>query len=335
MPDYLLRSAALFSAIFPVVWLGLLLVYASRRRMMAEAANVAFIAGFLSALTVLISFLTASSVAEGNVIGLKGVVAISFLRAALPEEAAKLAVLLTIVYRHEDIQSRLDYILAAGWVSLGFACLENIFYVFGELNGKDSRWLSIAFARAVTAVPSHTITGVLMGCLLARSVDEKAHKIWWIVGAFFAPFLLHGLYDVCVLPLRKEFAGFLTLIDRWYFAFGLGAVMTLEAWLTAFLIRQGQVRWRKAAPLPSSGSRWIEHSFTVFVVLTVLLSLGLVVFGIFATWKGNFGSGLAGAGIAWLGIVYVTWLLRGPVKVGLSDLTPSPQVPISKDLTSG
>lgn len=303
--------------------------------MPGEATNVAFIAGFLSALTVLISFLTASSMAEDDLIGFKGVVAISFSRAALPEEAAKLAVLLTIVYRHEDIQNPLDCILAAGWVGLGFACLENIFYVFGELGGKDSRWLSVALARAMTAVPSHTIIGVLMGCLLARRVDERVHKIWWFIAAFLGPFLLHGLYDVCVLPLRKEFAGFLASVDRWHFAFGLGAVMTFEAWLTAFLIRRSQLQWGMTAPLPSRRSHWIEYPLAAFVTLTVLISLGLIVFGIFATWKGNFASGLAGAGIAWLGIVYVTRLLRQPAKINLSDLTPSPQVPISKDLTPG
>ncbi|MGO4523747.1 PrsW family glutamic-type intramembrane protease [Microvirga sp. 2MCAF35] len=304
--------------------------------MTVEAVGTAFSAGILSALTIAVSILTISTLtAQGDAIGLKGVVAISFLAAALPEEAAKLAVLVTIVYRHEDIRSPLDYILAAGWVGLGFAGLENIFYVFDELTDKDGRWLSVAFARAATAIPSHTISGVLMGCLLARSVDERARKTWWVAAALVVPFLLHGLYDICALPLRKEFAGFLTSVDRWHFAFGLGVVMTIEAWLTVFLLRRDQVMWGRTAPLLGDRSRWIEYSFTGLIILTVLISLGLIGFGIFAVQERNFASSFAGAGIAWLAIVYATRLLRQPVKVHLSDLTPSSQVPISKDLASG
>lgn len=336
--DYLHRSAALFSAVFPVVWLGLLLIYAARRRVTAEAILTAFTMGFLSALTVGISFLTVAAVTAGSdVISLKGVFATSFLAAALPEEAAKLAVILTIVYRHEDVISPLDYILTAGWVGLGFAGLENIFYVFGEFADRDGKWLSLAIARAATAVPSHTMSGVLMGILLASSLEERAHKARWMIASFLIPFFLHGLYDVCVVSLREQANGLPFSAEPWHLALGLGVVMTFEAWLAFALVRYGRSRWHEtlAPPLRSGQSRWIEYSFRMLLILTMLIAIGLIGLGIFGVWKRHNISAFAGAGIAWLGIAYTTRLLCLTAKDHPSDLTVSPQVPISKDLASG
>ncbi|MGF9756938.1 PrsW family glutamic-type intramembrane protease [Microvirga sp. 0TCS3.31] len=300
--------------------------------------SLAFINGFFSALTIGISILTVKAVAVGsNHIGFEGVIAISFLSAALPEEAAKLAILLTIVYRYEDVHRPIDYVLAAGWVGLGFAGLENIFYVFGELTNENMRWLAVSTARAATAVPSHTITGVLMGLLLARTLDDTANRALWIAGAFVLPFLLHGLYDVCVLSLRREFGGLLTEVQRWHFALGLGAVMSAEAWLTVFLVRRRRLRWDKAAPTSSlnAWSRWKRRFFTLIIVLTVLMSLGLIGLGIIGIWRKDAISTFAGAGIAWLGIIYVMRLIRESFKAEPPDSPLSPQVAVSKDLVSG
>jgi hypothetical protein len=308
------------------LWLGLLLAYAARGRLTREAAALAFVNGSFSALTISISFLTVKAVAASSYhIGFEGVIAISFLSAALPEEAAKLAILLTIVCRHEDIQRPIDYVLAAGWVGLGFAGLENVFYVFGELTGKNMRWLAVSTVRAATAVPSHTITGALMGLLLARTLDDKANRTLWIAVAFALPFLLHGLYDVCVLSLRKEFGGFLTEVQRWHFALGLGAIMTAEAWLTVSLVRRSRLRWDKTSPAPALNgqSRWKKRFFTMVIALTVLTSLGLIGLGIIGIWRRDATSTLAGAGIAWLGIVYVMRLIRSSFKAEPSDFSPS------------
>lgn len=306
--------------------------------MTREAAGFAFINGFFSALTVGVSFLTINAVAAGSShMGLEGAVALSFLSAALPEEAAKLAVLLTIVFRHEDIDRPIDYVLAAGWVGLGFAGLENIFYVFGELTSDNMRWLAVSAARAATAVPSHTITGVLMGLLLARTLDDKANRALWIAAAFVLPFLLHGLYDVCVISHRKEFGGFLTAAQRWCFALGLGAVMTAEAWLTVFLVRRSRLRWGKATAASALNGwfRWKRLFFMVITVLTVLTSLCLIGLGLIGVWRRDAISSLAGAGIAWLGIVYVMRLIRGSFEADPSDLPVSPETHVSKGLVSG
>ncbi|NBJ11364.1 PrsW family glutamic-type intramembrane protease [Microvirga arsenatis] len=337
VPDALLRLSALLSAIAPAIWLGLLLVYAARRRVTAEAVNIAVVGGSLSALTVAISFLTLSSVAAGSdIIGIKGAVAISFLSAALPEEAAKLAVLLTIVYRHEDVRTPLDLILTAGWVGLGFAGLENVFYVLSELDG-DRQWPIVALARAVTAVPSHTVMGLLMGLLLARAAEKDTRKGWWIAAAFLGPFLLHGIYDVFVLSHRDQSSGLQVLLKRWEVAFGLGVVIATETWLFVALLRQARARWSgDAAPSArSTGAGWTRLWFVLVVFPTVLVALCMTGLGGYGIWTQHSLSSLMGTGIAWLGIVFAMRILRQPAEGAVSGLTPSPQVPISKDLASG
>jgi RsiW-degrading membrane proteinase PrsW (M82 family) len=326
--ESLYRTAALLSAILPVVWLGLLLIYAARKRMTLEAVTTAFTAGFFAALLILVCHLTVSAVVDENAFGIKGAVSISFLTAALPEEAAKLTVLLTIVYRHEDIRNPLDRILAGGWVGLGFAGLENVFYIFARLLSDEKSWPILALGRAGTAVLGHVMMGLLMGTLLARAFDEKAHKGWWITAAFLAPLLLHGLYNICVLSLRDEPVGFLSWAERWHLGLGMGFFLAVEAWLTVFLVRQGMLGWSRSFPptLKTSRPRWIEHCFTALLVLTVILAIGMIGLGSLGVWKRYSVSVWGGAGIAWLGAVYLARILGSPAKESPLVIQPSPSI---------
>jgi RsiW-degrading membrane proteinase PrsW (M82 family) len=314
--ESLYRTAALLSAILPVVWLGFLLIYAARKQMTLDAVTTAFTAGFFAALLILVCHLTVSAVVDESAFGIKGAVSISFLMTALPEEAAKLAVLLTIVYRHEDIRSPLDRILAGGWVGLGFAGLENVFYIFARLLSDDKSWPILALGRAGTAVPSHVMLGMLMGTLLARAFHGKAHKGWWITAAFLAPFLLHGLYNTCVLSLRDGPAGFLFWAEHWHLGLGMGFFLAVDAWLTVFLVRQGMLGWGRSFPpvFKTNRPRWVEHCFTALLVLTVILALGMIGLGGLGVWKKYSVSVWGGAGIAWLGAVYLARILGAPAK---------------------
>lgn len=118
-----------------------------------------------------------------------------FLVVAVTEEAVKLAVLRKIAWHHPAFNFRFDAVVYAVAVSLGFAALENIFYIWGF-------GLQVVRIRAVTAIPMHCITGIFMGHYVGQSKFMENSYRWekmkhYDLLAFVVPVLLHGYYDYC------------------------------------------------------------------------------------------------------------------------------------------
>lgn len=114
----------------------------------------------------------------------------AFLVAALPEEALKLWALWLLLRKNPYFDEHIDGIVYAVYVSLGFAAVENIFYL---IENQDS-WLSVGIGRALLAVPGHYAFGVLMGFFYSLYYfvhRSRRNKIL----IFVAPFLAHGIYD--------------------------------------------------------------------------------------------------------------------------------------------
>ena len=119
----------------------------------------------------------------------------SFAIAALVEEGFKFAVLYFLVWRSKELNERVDGIVYAVFISLGFAGVENVLYVFNpQLGG-----LSTALMRAVVSVPSHGLFGIIMGYHFAIARFEPQNKNLRIFLAFFAPWLAHGIYNTILL----------------------------------------------------------------------------------------------------------------------------------------
>ena len=170
----------------------------------------------------------------------------AFLGAALPEELAKFAVLLTIVLRHHDADRGRDAILAAAWVGLGFAAFENFFYV---TSAKD--WLSTGALRFATAVPFHVALGMIMGMFIAA--NDKGQAPSSTVLALVVPVVLHGLYDWPLFAMQDLEAGGAsdTVLYSGIFAavmLATGALICLP--VASVLHRQA---WRLARPYLAYG----------------------------------------------------------------------------------
>jgi RsiW-degrading membrane proteinase PrsW (M82 family) len=118
----------------------------------------------------------------------------AFLVAALCEEALKYLAVFLLVWRNKAFNERFDGIVYAVFVSLGFALIENLLYVFGNDNG-----LSVGIGRAFTAVPAHAVFGILMGYHLGLAKFSQASTAKHLANAFFFPFLFHGLYDFILM----------------------------------------------------------------------------------------------------------------------------------------
>ncbi|GAB1429320.1 PrsW family glutamic-type intramembrane protease [Ignavibacteria bacterium] len=121
----------------------------------------------------------------------------AFFIVGFSEEVCKLAALMIYAYRSREFNERIDGIVYAVMVSMGFATLENVFYA---IDGG----ISTALMRMFLSVPAHATFGVIMGFFVgygkenivnAQSSKEKQAGVLTIfVGLFFAS-LFHGAYD--------------------------------------------------------------------------------------------------------------------------------------------
>ena len=128
----------------------------------------------------------------------------AFLGAAIPEELAKLFVLWLFLRKNIHFDERMDGIVYAVCVSLGFAGLENVMYIVGSYIIGDTEWLTIALSRAVTAVPAHFCFGVLMGYFYSLAHFSSKDREWNVAMTFIAPIIAHGIYDIIPLTFRIE-----------------------------------------------------------------------------------------------------------------------------------
>lgn len=167
----------------------------------------AFFRGVLAALVVMLFALIV------NLIGLESLFEFedsalmkSFFQAAIPEEGLKFLFLYGLIWKNAEFNEHFDGIVYAVFVSMGFACLENILYVY---NGG----FSTGVARAFLAVPGHFLFAVIMGYYLSKARFSLFHRRRLLAGAIFFPILAHGLYDTfCFLiEMYGEYTG-LTVI---------------------------------------------------------------------------------------------------------------------------
>ncbi|HKK95167.1 MAG TPA: PrsW family glutamic-type intramembrane protease [Anaerovoracaceae bacterium] len=125
------------------------------------------------------------------------IILFAFLVVGVIEEGLKFIFLKKLTWNHPAFNYRFDAIVYAVSISLGFAALENILYVF-------SYGLSVVIPRALLAIPAHTGFAVFMGSYygrakLAYEKDKKSYSNWLLfLGYTFAVFL-HGFYDACAM----------------------------------------------------------------------------------------------------------------------------------------
>lgn len=199
------RMIAAGSAIAPATMLLAYFCMASAWRHLRELICISFGLGFSVAIPIAgIAALYAPEIASITGVRLHAA-AVAFLEASIPEELGKLLVMTCIVLRHEDLRRPVDAIVLTVLVGLGFATIENLYYVFGSEN-----WTETAMLRALTAVPMHATVGIVMGYFAARYLLAGRNALILLAAMFVVPTVLHGLYDYPVFAIQQ----LLTTMDR-------------------------------------------------------------------------------------------------------------------------
>lgn len=124
-----------------------------------------------------------------------------YIVAGCSEEACKLLMLYWAVWKSREFNEYFDGIVYACFVSLGFACVENIGYV--TMQETLSEAMSVGLLRSVLSVPGHFLFGVMMGYYFALAKfkpQQKSHYLWM---AFWVPMLWHGTFDALLMVAEE------------------------------------------------------------------------------------------------------------------------------------
>ena len=112
----------------------------------------------------------------------------AFMEAGIPEELSKFIIFMIFIWRDKNFDEYFDGIVYASFIGLGFACIENIEYVF-------SFGFSTGVVRALISVPGHFLFGVLLGYFLSMAKFHPEKRGTYIWTGLLAAMTAHGLFD--------------------------------------------------------------------------------------------------------------------------------------------
>lgn len=112
----------------------------------------------------------------------------AFFKVALIEEFSKFFFVRFILFNNRNFNEPFDGIVYAVMVSMGFATLENVLYVF-------QYGFATGVLRMFTAVPAHATFAILMGFFLGKAKFTHRKVLYYSLVALLAASLFHGSYD--------------------------------------------------------------------------------------------------------------------------------------------
>lgn len=119
---------------------------------------------------------------------------VSFIVAASIEEGLKASILIPLLNNEKNFNEKLDGIVYSVFLSLGFATIENIIYIFFE---DYNIAFSVGIIRGLISIPAHIMYGITMGYYISKYkfTNKKIKKREYLIMSFLMPIILHGLFD--------------------------------------------------------------------------------------------------------------------------------------------
>lgn len=128
----------------------------------------------------------------------------AFVVVGLSEELFKFLALRFHAYLKDEFNEPFDGIVYASFVALGFATVENLFFVL-------ERGAATGVLRMFSAVPAHYAFGVIMGYYVGKAKFEpEQRRLHFLRGLFYASFM-HGAYDFFILQQNYPALGIFTV----------------------------------------------------------------------------------------------------------------------------
>jgi len=129
--------------------------------------------------------------------GILAIAFIAFLVAGFTEELVKRHLVIRYALNRVEFDERLDGIIYAVFVALGFATAENINYVVFAFASNPY----VGIYRGLISVPAHMLFAITMGYYISLSKFsiEPGLKSAYLRKALIVPFLLHGIFDFILM----------------------------------------------------------------------------------------------------------------------------------------
>jgi protease PrsW len=112
----------------------------------------------------------------------------AFFKVALVEEFSKFFFVRFILFYNKNFNEPFDGIVYAVMVSMGFATLENVLYVY-------QYGVATGIMRMFTAVPAHATFAILMGFFLGKAKFTHRRVFYFSLIALLSAAIFHGSYD--------------------------------------------------------------------------------------------------------------------------------------------
>ena len=188
-------------SVLPVILLGLYIYNKDKEKESTKLLTKLFLGGIGSCfvaivISLIIEILFPFMSTDPTKLNLIKLLVRVFIGIALVEEFSKWIMTYLISYNSSEFDELYDAILYATFVALGFACFENLMYVY-------SSGVGVGVARAILSVPGHACDGVFMGYYLGLSKinalnNRKDLKIINLILSIVVPTVLHGIFDYCL-----------------------------------------------------------------------------------------------------------------------------------------
>ena len=143
-----------------------------------------------------------SSTIDGSI---TGVVIFAYLVVGFSEEFSKFIGLRWYAFTRKSFDEPLDGIVYSVMVSMGFATVENIFYVFNSVEA--GRGMEVGLQRMFLSVPAHASFAVVMGYFVGKAKFDPANSVLLMVKGLVMAVLFHGTYDFFLFIKVYSFAG--------------------------------------------------------------------------------------------------------------------------------
>lgn len=111
----------------------------------------------------------------------------AFFMVGLVEEFSKYIIVRYYAQPKKAFNEPFDGIIYAVMVSMGFAFVENLLYIFDG-------GIQVALIRAITAIPAHAVFAIIMGYFMGIAKFSN-HKIKWNLIGLGLAIIFHGAYD--------------------------------------------------------------------------------------------------------------------------------------------
>ncbi|MCT4599244.1 MAG: PrsW family glutamic-type intramembrane protease [Vallitalea sp.] len=134
--------------------------------------------------------------------GLLSIAYVAFIVAGFSEEFVKRLIVIKFAYNHEAFNEKLDGIVYAVFVSLGFATVENVLYVVFRF----SHISVVGIQRAIFSVPAHMLFAITMGYYLslAKYSDDDNKSKHYLRLSLLIPIILHGIYNYILMAQNEK-----------------------------------------------------------------------------------------------------------------------------------